>query len=88
MDALEKIKTRKSIRAFTNQEVSKDQVKTLLNAMIASPSAGNRQPWRIYVVRDETVKKNLASGAYNQEFITEASVVFVVCRIPEESGAR
>lgn len=56
--------------------------------MIASPSAGNRQPWRIYVVRDETVKRNLAIGAHNQNFIKEAPVVFVICRVPEESGAR
>jgi nitroreductase len=56
--------------------------------MIASPSAGNRQPWRIYVVRDESFKKKLAIGAYDQQFILKAPVVFVVCRVPDESGAR
>jgi nitroreductase len=56
--------------------------------MIASPSAGNRQPWRIYVVRDKKVKMNLAIGAYDQTFLAKAPVVFVVCRVPEESGAR
>ncbi|MFX1510480.1 MAG: nitroreductase family protein [Promethearchaeota archaeon] len=88
MDALKAILTRKSIRAFTEQELSDDQIQTLLQAMVASPSAGNRQPWRIYVVRDTSLKKKLAIGAYDQQFIIKAPVVFVVCRVPDESGAR
>jgi nitroreductase len=88
MDVLEAITTRRSIRAFTEKDVSSDQVKVLLEAMIASPSAGNRQPWRIYVVRDEKVKQKLAIGAGDQDFIMEAPVVFVICRVPDESGTR
>jgi len=88
MDTLKTITTRKSIRAYTNQDVSNEQICTLLKAMIASPSAGNRQPWRIYVVRDEKIQQKLASGAHDQEFIMEAPVVFVVCRVPDESGVR
>ena len=82
------INGRKSIRAFKDQEISPEQISTLLNAMIASPSAGNMQPWRIYVVRDAKVKRNLAIGAHDQNFIEEAPVVFVICRVPDESGAR
>ena len=88
MDVLETINTRQSIRAFTNKDVANEDVTTLLEAMIRSPSAGNRQPWRIYVIRNEQVKRNLTKSAHDQEFIMEAPVVFVVCRVPEESGAR
>ncbi len=88
MDTLEAIQTRKSIRAFTNQDLTDDQITTLLKAMIAAPSAGNKQPWRIYVVRDEIIKRKLAIGANEQHFIKEAPVIFVVCRVPEESGVR
>jgi nitroreductase len=88
MDTLEAITTRQSIRAFTDQDVSNDLVLTLLEVMIASPSAGNKQPWRIYVVRDEKVKRKLAIGAGDQDFIMEVPVVFVICRVPEESAAR
>ena len=88
MDTLKAISTRKSIRAFTDKEVPTEQIMTLLEAMIASPSAGNRQPWRIYVVRDAKVKQKLSVGAGDQEFIMDAPVVFVVCRVPDESGVR
>ncbi len=88
MDTLKAISTRKSIRAFTDKEITLEQVRVLLEAMIASPSAGNRQPWRIYIIRDMKVKRKLTQGAGDQEFIMEAPVVFVVCRVPDESGAR
>ena len=88
MDTLEAIFTRTSIRAFTDDPVTDDLVDRLLKAMIAAPSGGNRQPWRIFVVRNPEVKRQLARGAGDQEFVAEAPVVFVVCRVPDESGQR
>lgn len=88
MEALEALNTRRSIRAFAADALSDQQIETLLNAMIRAPSAGNMQPWRIYVIQDEPIKRKLAVGALNQNFLTKAPVVFVVCRVPEESAAR
>jgi nitroreductase len=88
LDTLEAIFTRTSIRAFTDDPVTDDLVDTLLKAMIAAPSGGNRQPWRIFVIRNPDVKHQLARGAGDQEFVAEAPVVFVVCRVPDESGQR
>ena len=79
--------SRKSIRKFSDQPVTDEQIDTLLRAMIAAPSAGNMQPWRIFVVRDPEIKRHLAFGARNQHFIARAPVVFVICRVPAESGA-
>ncbi len=86
MDALEAIMTRTSVRDFTNAPISDEQVETLLKAMIAAPSGGNLQPWRIYVIRNNAVKRQLVKGARNQKFIANAPVVFVICRVPDESG--
>ncbi len=88
MDALEAIITRTSIRNFTSDPVSDEQIETLLKAMIAAPSGGNKQPWRIFVIRNTTIKHQLAKGAGNQDFVAKAPVVFVVCRVPDESGER
>lgn len=49
MDVLEAIKTRKSIRAFTNQEVPKETIEELLKVSQQSPSGTNTQPWYTYV---------------------------------------
>lgn len=88
MDAIEAILTRSSTRSFTTQALSDDQIETLLKVMVAAPSAGNMQPWRIMVVKDSEVKSKLVSGALGQSFIAKAPVVFVICRVPDESSRR
>ena len=49
MDVLEAIKTRKSIRAFTDQEVPRETIEDILKISQRSPSGMNTQPWRVYV---------------------------------------
>ncbi|MBT3533532.1 MAG: nitroreductase [Rhodospirillaceae bacterium] len=49
MDVFEAIETRKSIRAFTEQPVSKETVEKLLEISQRAPSGTNTQPWHVYV---------------------------------------
>ena len=49
MDVFTAIKTRKSIRAFTDQPVPKQTIKELLELSQRSPSGTNTQPWHVYV---------------------------------------
>ena len=49
MHVLEAIKSRKSIRAFTDQRVSKDTVTEILDIAQRSPSGTNTQPWHVHV---------------------------------------
>jgi nitroreductase len=79
LDVLEAIKGRRSIRAFTNQPVEQRLVETLIDAARHAPSAGNIQPWEFVVVKNRSVKRQLAVAALNQAFIKEAPVVIVVC---------
>ncbi len=53
MEALEAILTRRSVRRFLPKPVSEENVKQLLEAAMAAPSAGNQQPWEFVVIRDE-----------------------------------
>ncbi|MEM2850906.1 MAG: nitroreductase family protein [Candidatus Bathyarchaeia archaeon] len=76
---LEAIKTRRSVRAFTNENVSEELLNKILDAARWAPSAGNLQPWEFVVVRDPKVKQGLAVAALHQMFIAEAPVVIVVC---------
>jgi nitroreductase len=73
------IKQRRSVRAYTREDVSEEEVKKLIEAARWAPSAGNIQPWRFVIVRDAEVKRKLAEAALNQTFIEEAPVVIVVC---------
>lgn len=89
MDFWQVVKDRYSVRDFeSDADVPPEIVDRVLQAAIRAPSAGNRQPWHFYVVRDPDVKKRLASAAYGQEFVARAPVVIVVCAIPEQSAER
>ena len=50
MDALEALYTRRSIRKYTGDPVSEEDLRTILEAGMNAPSANNRQPWHFIVV--------------------------------------
>ena len=57
MDIIEAIKTRKSIRGYKPNPVSREILKELLDTAARSPSAMNTQPWEIMVVGGEVLDK-------------------------------
>ena len=69
--------SRKSVRSYTDQPVSDQQVEQMLRAAMAAPTGMNVQPWRFVVVRDQAVKEALAGPRGGM--IAQAPVVFVVC---------
>ena len=75
--ALENIHARKSVRDYTQEPVSPEQVETILKAAMAAPSGRNLQPWRFVVVREQATKDKLAVG-FNK-MIAKAPVVIVIC---------
>ena len=75
--ALDVIVSRKSVRSYTDQPVSDEQVETMLRAAMAAPTGMNVQPWRFVVVRDQAVKEKLAGPRGGM--IAQAPVVFVIC---------
>ena len=79
MDVFEAIKGRRSVRAYTNEEVSEEEVEKLIEAARWAPSAGNIQPWEFVIVTNAEIKRKLAEAALHQTFIEEAPVVIVVC---------
>jgi len=79
LDVFEAIKERRSVRAYTHEEVSEKEVEKLIEAARWAPSAGNIQPWEFVIVTNAEVKRKLAEAALHQTFIEEAPVVIVVC---------
>ena len=66
--ALEVIKARTSIRSFTGEKLSEEQINTLLDAAMAAPTAANEQPWRFIVITDDDVKAGLYSGMFTRRW--------------------
>ncbi|MBI4203037.1 MAG: nitroreductase family protein [Chloroflexi bacterium] len=56
---MEALRTQRSARRFSSQPVPEDAIRTILRAATWAPSAGNRQPWRFVVVRDQALKRRI-----------------------------
>ncbi len=80
MDALQAIFTRRSVRDYTDKDVSDEMVETLLHAAMIAPSAVNNQDWAFVVVRDRKILGQLADGLNRSgEMLRKAPVAIVVC---------
>jgi len=70
---------RRSIRKYTNQEVSEETVEKLIRAGMAAPSAGNEQPWHFIVIRDRDILCQISNFHPYAQMLKEAACAIVVC---------
>jgi nitroreductase len=67
--ALDFIFKRRSIRKFTDQPISEEDITLLLQAGMAAPTAMNARPWEFVVVTDEEIiqqlRNSLVFGKHN-----------------------
>jgi flavin reductase (DIM6/NTAB) family NADH-FMN oxidoreductase RutF/nitroreductase len=85
-DALRVIHNRKSVRHFTNQSVSKQQIEVLLRAGMAAPTAVNRQPWAFYVVTEREKLDAMGEQLPYAKMLFQAQAAIVVCGDMEKAG--
>ena len=75
---LEFLKSRRSIRKYSDEPVSDGAVEMLLEAARWAPSGTNNQPWRFVVVRDQKVKDDIAAFTKYAKIVSSAPVVLPV----------
>ena len=78
MDVFDAIRTRRSIRQFSDTPVEWENVVKILEAGSLAPSSGNIQNWRFIVVTGKEVKAKLADACLEQLWIENAPVIIVV----------
>tara|TARA_A100001015_G_C15040164_1_gene739100 strand:+ start:208 stop:864 length:657 start_codon:yes stop_codon:yes gene_type:complete len=59
MKVYDAVKSRSSIRKFTNEPVRTSQIRKLLEQSSRAPSGGNLQPWRIFVINNKSMEEFL-----------------------------
>jgi nitroreductase len=85
MDTLEAIRTRRSIRQFTAEPVTDEEIELLLRAAMAAPSASNERPWRFVVVRQREALDRLAKATLYAKPLQRATLGIVVCADKREA---
>jgi len=73
------IKTRRTIRKYTQQPISDELLNQLLEDAARTQTMGNLQLYSVVVTRDEEKKQKLASLHFNQPCATGAAVLLTVC---------
>ena len=100
METLDAIRTRRSIRKFSDRPVEPERLRQVLEALQQAPSWANMQCWRFVVVKEPAIKARISELSYveaffatrgyksnpAQEALAEAPVVIVACGVPGESG--
>ncbi|MBE6239831.1 MAG: nitroreductase family protein, partial [Bacteroidales bacterium] len=76
---LENIHSRKSVRQYTSEPVSEEQVETMLRAAMAAPSAVNFQPWRFVVVTERAELDAMAEILPYAKMLKQSPLAIVVC---------
>ena len=70
---------RVSVRRYTDQPVSSDQMSAILHAAMSAPSGVNKQPWEFIVVDDRELLNQLADALPYAKMTSDAPVAIVVC---------
>ena len=60
MDLTLALRANPAVREFTDEPVSDTELAELLDVARFAPSGGNRQPWRVAVVKDPALRRGLA----------------------------
>lgn len=81
---LELIKNRKSVREYTQQKISRDDLKKILEAGYYAPSWMNVQPWKFIAVENQETKDLLCELSGRQPHVKNASAL-IVC-VADKNG--
>ncbi|MBN1813363.1 MAG: nitroreductase family protein [Anaerolineae bacterium] len=81
-ELIETIFSRRSIRKYTSEPVSEADVKTLLEAAMAAPSASNNKPWHFIVVTQRETLDALADAHPYGKMLAQAPLCIAVCGDP------
>lgn len=80
METLEAIKTRRAVKQYDpNHQMTDAEIKQLMSLALLAPTAFNIQNWRFVLLKDPELRKQVRAVAWNQEQVTEASLLVILC---------
>jgi nitroreductase len=78
MDAIEVLKTRRSVRAYRNAPVPREIIEDIIDCGRLAPTANNIQPCEFVVVTGPEMLRRIAETTDHGKFISNAPVCVVV----------
>ncbi|MFZ2053471.1 MAG: nitroreductase family protein [Candidatus Aminicenantales bacterium] len=87
MGFFELIRKRYSVRAYRSTRVEEDKLQKVLAAAILAPTAANRQPFRLIVIKTEGRQADL-KRIYGRDWFVQAPLIICACAVKGESWVR
>jgi nitroreductase len=88
MDTFELIRTRRSIRKFTEEPVSDDVMNKIITAGTWAPSGLNNQPWKFALIKDSDLKKRISALTHYSRIVIDSHALIAVFLDQSESYDR
>lgn len=79
MDTFDCLFTRRSIRSFTQEPVSQEDLDAILRAAMAAPTAGNAQTWRFVVITERGLLDKIPAIHPYAGMAAKAPLAVLVC---------
>ncbi len=79
MEFAEIVRTRRSVRQYSDQVVPDETLQQLLEMIRFSVSAINLQPWKIKIVADRETREKLLPAAFGMPYVRDCSHLLVLC---------
>ncbi len=76
---LEFLASRCSVREYSDEKVTEDEMVFLLDCASTAPSAGNLEAWDVVLIRDPERMEALSDAALGQPQVQHAALLMVVC---------
>ena len=78
-EVIRQLFTRKSVRAYTDREITAEEKSAILRAAAEAPTAGNQQLYTILDITDQSLKDRLVETCDHQPMIAQAKLVLIFC---------
>ncbi|MDE6006132.1 MAG: nitroreductase family protein [Muribaculaceae bacterium] len=78
-EAYANIVTRTSVRQYSDDPVSEEQISAILHAAMSAPSGVNRQPWEFIVVDERDLLSALSEALPYAKMTANARFAIIVC---------
>lgn len=73
------VQQRKAVRVYDpNFTIPREEIENLLSLASRAPSANNLQPWRVIVIQNKELQKELRAIGNNQAQIEESSAIIAI----------
>ncbi len=74
---LKEIQNRRSVRSFTKEIPTDEQIKEIIKAAQFAPTAMNNRSWEFIIIKDQSTKEELYELTAKQEAIKDAPIIII-----------